>query len=225
MKGPVITKDCVKTLLDGKFIKVYDLQYEEGKHYYNASRRPAEQLAAVKTDEEFRTMLPDAVSCCVILRAAGDEPRLLLSYEYRYPCGRFLLSPPAGLIDPEDREKKDALIATAIREIREETGLTVKDSDRVYVADPCVFSSPGMTDECNAMVCAVVDVQDLSSLTQGGAVGTEQFDGFLLATQKEAEQILRSGRDPHGFFYSVFTWIVLAWFAGGFWKDPEENED
>ena len=218
MKGPVITLEQVKTLMDGRFVKVYDLQYAEGKHYYDASRREAKDLAAVKTEEEFRDMLPDAVSCCVILRSPGEEPRLLLSYEYRYPCGRFLLSPPAGLIDPEDRRSDDALLRTAVREIREETGLEVKPTDRLYVANPCVFSSPGMTDECNAMVCAVVDTPDLRTLSQEGAVGTEQFDGFLLATKKEAEEILRSGRDPQGFFYSVFTWIVLAWFAGGFWE-------
>ena len=218
MKGPVITLEQVKTLMDGRFVKVYDLQYAEGKHYYDASRREAKDLAAVKTEEEFRDMLPDAVSCCVILRSPGEEPRLLLSYEYRYPCGRFLLSPPAGLIDPEDRRSDDALLRTAVREIREETGLEVKPTDRIYAANPCVFSSPGMTDECNAMVCAVVDTPDLRTLSQEGAVGTEQFDGFLLATKKEAEEILRSGRDPQGFFYSVFTWIVLAWFAGGFWE-------
>ena len=166
-------------------------------------------------------MLPDAVSCCVIVRMPGEEPRLLLTYEYRYPCGRFLLSPPAGLIDPKDRTAEDALIRTAVREIREETGLEVKPTDCVYVANPCVFSSPGMTDECNAMVCAIVDAEDLDSLNQDGAVGTEAFDGFLLATEKEAEEILRSGRDPQGFFYSVFTWIVLAWFAGGFWEKEQ----
>jgi ADP-ribose pyrophosphatase len=218
MKGPVITKDCVKTLLDAKYIKVYDLQYEEGKHYYDASRRKAEDLAAVMSEEAFREMLPDDVSCCVILKAAGEEPRLLLSYEYRYPCGRFLLSPPAGLIDPQDRNCPDALISAAIREIREETGLDLKEGDRVEVVNPCVFSSPGMTDECNALVCAVVEGADLSSLNQEGAVGAERFGGFLLATRKEAEEILRRGRDPEGFFYSVFTWMVLAWFAGGFWE-------
>ena len=219
MKKPVITRYCVKTLLETKFVKVYDLQYEEGKHYYDATRREADRLTALKTDEEFRDMQPDAVSCCVIVRTRGEEPRLLLTYEYRYPCGRFLLSPPAGLIDPEDRDAEDALIRTAVREVREETGLEVKPTDRVTVANPCVFSSPGLTDECNAMVCAVVDTDDLSSLSQEGAVGTESFDGFLLATKKEAEKILRSGRDPQGFFYSVFTWIVLAWFVGGFWED------
>ena len=218
MKKPVITKDCVKTLLETKYLKVYDLQYEEGKHYYDATRREADRLTALMSDEAFRDMQPDAVSCCVIVRTPGEEPRLLLSYEYRYPCGRFLLSPPAGLIDAEDRDKPDALIRTAIREIREETGLEVKLSDRIYVGNPCVFSSPGMTDECNAMICAVVDAPDLNSLNQEGAVGTEYFGGFLLATKEEAEELLRTGRDPHGFFYSVFTWIVLAWFAGGFWE-------
>ncbi|MBP5749961.1 MAG: NUDIX hydrolase [Firmicutes bacterium] len=218
MKKPVITRDCVKTLLETKYLKVYDLQYEEGKHYNDATRREADRLTALMSDGEFLEMQPDAVSCCVIVRLPGEEPKLLLSYEYRYPCGRFLLSPPAGLIDPEDRDEEDALIRTAVREIREETGLEVKPSDRVYVANPCVFSSPGMTDECNAMVCAVVDTDSLDQLNQEGAVGTEAFDGFLLATRQEAEEILRSGRDPQGFFYSVFTWVVLAWFAGGFWK-------
>jgi len=218
MRGPVITKDCVKTLLDGRFIKVFDLQYEEGKHYYDASRRPLEALAAVKSDEEFREMLPDAVSCCVILKVEGEEPRLLLSYEYRYPCGRFLLSPPAGLIDAQDRASGDPLVSAAVREIREETGLAIGEKDSLRVVNPCLFSSPGMTDECNAMVCAVVNAPDLRSLTQEGAEGTEKFDGFLLVTKGEAEEILRAGRDRSGFFYSVFTWIVLAWFAGGFWE-------
>ena len=223
MKKPVITKDCVKTLLETKYLKVYDLQYEEGRHYYDATRREADRLTALKSDEEFRTMQPDAVNCCVVVRTPGEEPRLLLSYEYRYPCGRYLLSPPAGLIDPEDRDREDALIRTAIREIREETGLKVKTTDRVYVASPCVFSSPGMTDESNAIVCAIVDAEDLSTLSQEGAVGTESFDGFLLATKQEAEVILRSGRDPQGFFYSAYTWIVLAWFAGGFWDEPQKG--
>ena len=218
MKKPIITKDCVKTLLETKYVKVYDLQYEAGRHYYDATRRELKDLTAIKSDEEFREMLPDAVSCCVIVRTPGEEPRLLLTYEHRYPCGRFLLSPPAGLIDEEDKGCEDVLLQTAIREIREETGLQVKPSDHISVMNPCVFSSPGMTDESNALVCTVVDVPDLSMLSQEGAVGAESFDGFLLATKKDAEEILLSGRDPNGFFYSVFTWAMLAWFAGGFWE-------
>ncbi len=223
MEKPVIDKTSVKTLLDERFIKVYDLQYAAGKHYFDASRRSAEDLVCVKADCEFREMLPDAVSCCVVLCLPGEPPRLLLSYEYRYPCGRFLLSPPAGLLDPADRAEAEPLITCAKREIFEETGLAASPDDRFSVVNPCLFSSPGMTDECNALVCAVLHPDSLGSLTQAGAEGAELFDGFVLADEAEARQLLLSGRDAQGIYYSVFTWIVLSWFVSGLWKPLASN--
>ena len=148
-----MTQENVKPLFDSPFIRVADLQYAPGKHYYNASRRKIEDMVAVKSEEEFRTMLPDAVSCVVVLDMPGEEPRLLLSYEYRYPAGQFLLSVPAGLIDQEDQVGDDPVTATAVREIREETGLEVREGDSVRVVNPLLFSTPGMTDESNALVC------------------------------------------------------------------------
>ena len=102
MKKPVITKECVVPLLDTRFIKVADLQYEPGKHYYDATRHGFDRLTATLSDEEFRAMRADAVTCVVVVKCPGEEPRLLLQYEYRYPVGRFLLSPPAGLMDAAD---------------------------------------------------------------------------------------------------------------------------
>lgn len=274
---PDITKECVKSLLDTKFIKVYDLQYAEGKHYYDATRRSAEDLIAIKSDEEFKKMLPDAVTCAVILVGDGKkgnaselgkegmfEPRLLLSREFRYPAGRFLLSPPAGLIDPEDKEgylcaladesnkiseaelrrlADEALISTAKREIKEETGLTVGPDDDIFVINQLLFSTPGMTDESNALVCAVIDVGDAlkaeavkenlsygeaskadcvklieNILTTEGAVGSEVFDGFVLVNEKEAREIIKKGRDSYDNFFSVYTWCVLMYFVSGMWK-------
>ena len=95
---PEIKKENVKPLFESKFICVFDLQYEEGKHYLDATRRTADNLMAIKTTEEFKQALPDAVTCVVILNIEGKEPKLLLDYEYRYPAGQFLLSPPAGLL-------------------------------------------------------------------------------------------------------------------------------
>ena len=43
---PTIKKQNIKTLLETKFIKVFDLQYAEGRHYYNATRRSADDLVA-----------------------------------------------------------------------------------------------------------------------------------------------------------------------------------
>ena len=69
---PIIRKENVKTLFETKFIHVFDLQYEEGKHYYDASRRPLDKLMAIKSDEEAKTALPDAVTCFVILKVKDD---------------------------------------------------------------------------------------------------------------------------------------------------------
>ena len=215
---PDIKKENVETLLETRFIKVYDLQYAPGRHYYDATRREKEQLVALKSDGEFRTMVPDAVTCILIIESETEGPRLYMQYEYRYPTGQYLLSPPAGLIDSEDRDRVDALEITAKREIFEETGITVRDTDRLFTVDPLVFSSPGFTDECNALVCAVVSADGQDEISQKGAVGSERFDGYVLLTKEEAARVLRDGRDAFGNFYSVYTWAGLIYFVSGLWE-------
>ena len=207
-----IRKDQIETLYESRFLRCYDLQYAEGKHYYEASRREEKDLVVKKTGEEFRRMLPDAVTIAVVLHLPGDETRLLMSYEYRYPVGQFLLSPVAGLLDPEDREQDNPLVNAAIREIREETGLTVKKTDRITVLNPCAFSTPGMTDESNAFLRADLTLDSLADLNQEGAVGSELFDGFELLDRERARKIFSSGRDDHGNFYSLAAWTVLGIF-------------
>lgn len=215
---PVIKKETVTPLFESKYIKVFDLEYEKGKHYFNATRRPLDKLMAIKTDQEFKQALPDAVSCVVILKINGEEPKLLLTKEYRYPAGQFLLSPPAGLLDTADETKENPLLATAKREIEEETGLVLTAQDSMHVINPLLFSTPGMTDESNALVCAIVHLQNTDALSQEGAVGTERFDGFELLTKEDALRILRNGKDDDGIFYSIFTWATLMYFVSDIWK-------
>lgn len=215
---PTIKEENVKPLFDSRFIKVFDLQYEEGKHYYDATRRSLDRIAAIKSDEEFRTMLPDAVTCVVILDIKEEEPKLLLSKEYRYPTGQFLLSPPAGLLDPEDVDAANPILTAAKREIKEETGLTITEKDSLFVINPLLFSSPGMTDESNALACAVIHLEDKSELSQDGAVGSECFDGFELLSRKEAMEILKNGKDKDGIFYSVYTCCCLMYFVSDLWR-------
>lgn len=215
---PIIKKENIKSLFESKFIKVFDLQYDEGKHYYNATRKPLEKIAAIKPEEEFRTMLPDAVTCVVILTIKDEEPKLLLTKEFRYPAGQFLLSPPAGLLDPEDETEENPVIAAAKREITEETGIKPDEKDTFFVINPLLFSSPGMTDESNALVGAVVNLDDTLTLSQEGAVGSECFDGFELLSIKDAKEILKVGRDKDGIFYSVYTWAALMYFVSDLWR-------
>ena len=121
-----INRERIEALYEARFLNMYDLQYAEGKHYFEATRRGKDNLVVKKSDSEFREMLPDAVTIAVVLHLPGNETRLLMSYEYRYPVGQFLLSPVAGLLDPEDQKSDNPLVNAAIREIREETNLEVR---------------------------------------------------------------------------------------------------
>ena len=213
-----MTKYPMNQVLDTKFIKVYDIQFKEGKHYYDVTRRDMSDAIVTKSADEIKTLVPDAVSCEVVLEQDGKEPLLLLAQEYRYPIGQFLLSPTAGLIDPEDKAlgQEEAIRVTAIRELKEETGITFKEGDSVETISTMLFSSPGMTDENNAMVRIIIRNADLGELTQDGCEGAEQFDGFTLLTVSDAKRILAQGCDDNGMFYSVYTWIALADFVANF---------
>ena len=163
-------------------------------------------------------MIPDAVSCLVVFED-GDDSKLLLSYEYRYPTGRFLLGVPAGLVDPDDKDAKSPAESTAIREIREETGIIFDENkDEIFVINPLLFSTPGLTDESNALVGVILKGHDISQLTQDGAEGQECFDGFVLVDKAKAKELLKNGVDDRGHYYSVYTWAVLMYFVNDMWK-------
>ena len=218
-KLPEITPEHVVPLLKTPYVSLYDLQYAKGRHYYDASRRSEAELVAVKSDAEFISMVPDAVSCFVIVIPPDDVPRLLLLSEYRYPVGRCLLGVPAGLIDDKDLLTAQPLLSAAVREIREEPGLIVTPKDRLQVLNPLVFSTPGLSDESNALILAVIRVPDLGVLTQKGEEETECINGFRALTREEALQLLRRGRDADGFWYPLYTFAALTYFVSGLWEE------
>lgn len=215
-KKPDISSERISNEFDSRFIKIYGMQYFEGKKYMNASRRTADSLVAVKSDEEFKKMTSDAVSCVVILNE--EEPKLLLTYEYRYPIGKFLLSVPAGLLDKEDEESDNPVISSALRELKEEANLELTKEDSIGVVNPVLFSSPGMTDESNALVSVVVNGGRALNLNQDGAEGGECFEGFVMLNKEEAKKILMQGTDDNGIFYSVYTFAALMYFLSDMWK-------
>lgn len=218
MDDITISANCAETLLDTRFIKVFDLQYAPGKHYYNATRRTKENLVAPMSEEKFQALVPDAVTCFIILETKGEEPKLLLSYEYRYPVGRYLLSPTAGLIDEADKAEPVPALSAARREIAEETGITLLEGDSLSLVCPASFSSPGMTDESNALACAVIRRETAPEISRANACGGENFRGALLLTKAEAKAILQAGRDPYGNTYSTYTWMSLLYFISGLWQ-------
>ena len=207
-----IDKDKIETLYETRFLNMYDLRYAEGRHYFEATRRNKDTLVALKKENEIKSMLPDAVTLAIVLHLPESEPLLLLFYEYRYPVAHYMLSPVAGLIDEEDLSQEDPLRSAAIREIKEETGLTFGHGDTLEIINPCAFSSPGMTDESNAFLCAHIYKENTDELSHDGAVGGEKFSDFVLLNKEQALKIFKTGRDENGHFYSLSTWAVLSYF-------------
>lgn len=207
-------KEQIKKLYDSKFMKMYDLQYKEGKHYYCASRREEDRLQAVLPKAKYGSLPPDGVSCVVVLRVKGEEPKLLLNWEYRYPAGQYLLSVPAGLVEAEAwNSTEEAIKNTAVRELKEETGIVVGEKDEISIINPFVFSSPGMTDEANALVYMSINRDTMPELSQSGAEGSEKFEGCRLVSLAEARKYLVDGKDEHGIYYPVYTWAALMFFV------------
>ena len=207
-----ITQNMVNSEFSSAYLNVFDYRYAEGKHYYNATRRKAEDLVATKDEQDFAELIPDAVSCIVIINTPGQEPRLLLTHEFRYPAGRPLLSVPAGLIDKDDLNNDSPVISAAIREIREETGIEFKEDDSITIVNPLLFSTPGLTDESNAIVCAHINLTDTSVINNCGIEGTERIGDYVLVNFQRACEYIDKGRDDHGIFYSVYTWIALNFY-------------
>ena len=216
MNKPKLYYDKAELLFDNKYLKIYGLEYIEGRQYMNASRRPKSDLPSLKNDEEFKKMIPDAVSCVVILNE--EEPKLLLSYEFRYPVGQFVFSVPAGLIDAKDKENDNPVISAAIRELKEEINAEVSQEDKISIINPLLFSSPGMTDESNALVCVVIEKPEKLNLNQDGAEDTECFDGYEAISIEKATELVKKGVDDNGNFYSVYTFMALMYFISGMWK-------
>ena len=199
-------------LLETPYIRVYDLVYEDGTHYYDASRRKTGDLAA----EHEETTMADAVSAFVVLN--GEKPRLLLFYEDRYPTGQYTLSIPSGLIDPADSSEENPLFHAMIRELHEETGIEITDQDKLDLINPLVYCSPGFTDECTALISVVVNSDWQHHLSQTGGERAEHFDGFVLADEQEVLELLRKGTDAYGHPYPLVAWAAMSWFVSGMWK-------
>ena len=215
---PAVKKPRISQIAGTPYIRLYDLAYDDGTHYFEASRRRQEDLVVARDEAELTQMLPDAVSCCLVLETHGQEPRMVLFHEFRYPTGQALLSVPSGLIDERDSQEEEPLIAAMTREVQEECGLHMGPGDEMWVINPFLFNTPGMTDESTALLCAVVRRGDEGELSQEGAEGTERFEGFDLLTKSEVQQVLLRGTDQYGHYYPMVAWAAMTYFATDQWR-------
>lgn len=135
----------IHKLSDNKFLNLFKLDAltDGGRpfDYFFVSRRKAEEIKLLTGDS--------AAEGVVIYPILKEDPgKIVLIRQYRYPLGDYLYELPAGLIDAGETPD-----AAAIREMKEETGLSFEvytGGDAAYRRS--FFMGAGFTDEsCNAV--------------------------------------------------------------------------
>lgn len=127
--------------LGSRFLSYYELEavHRDGSisPYYMVSRNPEPSQLKAATGQNP----PDGV---IIYGLYQDK--VVLVRQYRYPIGGFVYEFPAGLVEPGED-----LLQAAIREMYEETGLTLNPIPGGSFSRP-FFTTVGMTDESCGMV-------------------------------------------------------------------------
>lgn len=168
--------NAAEKMTDEKFLNLYKLHAEnkEGEplEYLVASRaKQIDDLKAINHEEK-----PDAVAMVGIT----EDCKVVLIKQYRYTIGDYLYELPAGLVD--DGED---IYETAIREMKEETGLDFVPMKTEF-SNKAFYSSAGMTDESCSIICGEIS----------GTVSTDKNElteeiNVVLAGKDEIKRILK----------------------------------
>ena len=165
----------IEKKVGSRFLSYYEMEavHRDGSvsPYYMVSRNPNPDSLKAVTHKNA----PDGV---VIYGLYQDK--VVLVRQYRYPIGGFVYEFPAGLVEPgEDME------AAAIRELYEETGLTLHPIPCGSYGRP-FFTTVGMTDES----CGTVFGTCEGTPTSRHQEATEEIQ-VVLDDKEECRRILK----------------------------------
>lgn len=172
----------IRAMSENPHLNLYELKAVNKKGgefpYYLASRGKREEELKLKT----RINRPDGVVIFGVKR--GDTPeqdRVVLVRQYRYTIDDYIYELPAGLVE----EGEDYHLA-AVREMKEETGLTLHPLTVDERYERPFFTTIGMTDESCAAVYGYVEGTICDSFQED----SEEIE-VVLADRKEAARILQ----------------------------------
>lgn len=128
----------------------------------------------------------------VVILALLDNGKLLFERQFRYPLRRVFLELPAGKIDPGED-----ILATARRELLEETGHEAAEWQHLGVMHPCI----GYSDERIEIFLARGLKQVSAPMLDHG-----EFLEVLELSQEEARQAVMSGAITDGKTVTALYW-------------------
>lgn len=167
---------AAEKLTNEKFLNLYKVhaETESGNQigYLVTSRaKEVDGLKAINHNDKV-----DAVAIC----ATTEDGKLVLIRQYRYAIGNYIYELPAGLVDGGE-----SVCDAAIREMHEETGLTLEITD-LPIGNKGGYSSAGMTDE----TCTLVVGKVTGEISDKYKEASEEIE-VLLVDKKEAARILK----------------------------------
>ena len=171
----------IKTLVETKFISLYDIKYlnknNQEKSWTVASRKSKDILEGIYLENK-----KDKVDAVIICAYHKQQNKLVIIKEFRVPINKYIYELPAGLVDSDD----DNFEETVIRELKEETGLNVIEIKKDLSSNQ-VYLSPGMTDESAAFVYCICD----GEVSKDYLEDDEDIEAMLIS-QDRANDILKS---------------------------------
>ena len=172
----------ITQVTENPFVNLYDMDVEDrrgnARKYYVASR--------AKTAEGLEMSRKQQMADGVIIYSLYGEKRdrVVLIRQYRYAIDGYIYEFPAGLVEPgEDYH------ASAVREMKEETGLTLHPIQVDIMFEKPYYTTIGMTDECCGTVYGYADGEISSDLLED----SEEIE-VVLADRDEVRRILREER-------------------------------
>ena len=189
----------VEKMTDNKYVNLYHVNatsvHNTPVSYYVASRAKSVEDLKLKT----RKNTPDGV---IIYSIYGENrDKVVMIRQYRYTLGDYIYEFPAGLVEPgEDFHD------SAVRELQEETGLTLKPLKVAEAFEKPYFTTVGMTDES----CAAVYGYASGQISAQAQEDSEEIE-VVLADREEVRRILKEENVA----------IMCAYMLMHFLKDEE----
>ena len=170
----------VVPLTDTPFVRLYQLEAvnKKGrKHlYYLASRTMEEENLKLRTHREKADG--------VVIYAIDAQGRIVLVRQYRCTIDDYVYELPAGLVE-EGEDYREA----AVREMKEETGLTLTLEEAPAWMEKPLYTTVGLTDEA----CATVYGRASGEISRENLEENEELE-IVLADREEARRILKEER-------------------------------
>ncbi|MDD6616137.1 MAG: NUDIX hydrolase [Lachnospiraceae bacterium] len=172
----------ITKVTDNPYVNLYNLDVvnRKGKDfkYYVASRAKEIDRLELSTGQQHA----DGV---IIYSLYGEKrDKVVLIRQYRYAIDNYIYEFPAGLV-----ETGEDYHAAAVREMREETGLTLHPIQVAPVFEKPYYTTIGMTDECCGTVYGYADGEISKDMLED----SEDLE-VVLADREEVRRILREER-------------------------------